>query len=239
MAVSSSCGTTACFDQYQWNIDSIYTPTWSSQRDLIDERLHKRSSRRRLCKRGGQGVTNIPLFLNVNASANMATTHVMDSGEFKRIAVAVVTVVGTGSALFSTLEGWRLVDSFYFITVSLSSIGYGDFTPSSPLSRILLVTFVLTFMGLFSFLVEEFAGLRERWLHNQLHRSKRYRFASRSFRQVVLAGVAFGHAVLIGAAVLSVAEGWSFGQACYFCCITLTTVRRRHATPRCCNVSHR
>ena len=90
------------------------------------------------------------------------------------------------------------------------------------------MTFVLSFMGLFAFFVEQFATLRERWLHKQLHRARAYRHGSDAVRQVLLAAVAFGHAVLIGATVLSLLEPWSFGEAAYFCCITLTTVRAAH-----------
>ena len=32
-------------------------------------------------------------------------------------------------------EPWTLIDALYFCTVSMSTVGYGDFAPSSPASR--------------------------------------------------------------------------------------------------------
>lgn len=44
-----------------------------------------------------------------------------------------------GTVLFHQIEGWSWVNSFYFTGVSLLTIGYGDFTPTHDMSKILVV----------------------------------------------------------------------------------------------------
>ena len=46
-----------------------------------------------------------------------AGLQTMDRGELARLTATVVAGVGSATLAFSWLEGWRLVDSFYFVTV--------------------------------------------------------------------------------------------------------------------------
>ena len=53
------------------------------------------------------------------------------------IYVALILLVG--AALYHWLEGWDWVDSFYFVVVTLTTIGYGDFTPTTPLTKVITI----------------------------------------------------------------------------------------------------
>ena len=75
------------------------------------------------------------------ADVKIATRQVLVSG------VAVGVVVVGGGVLYSVFEGWSLVQGVYFCTVTLSSVGYGDFIPSSELSRVLWLPFVCVGLG--------------------------------------------------------------------------------------------
>lgn len=52
---------------------------------------------------------------------------------------AMALLLAAGTVLFHQIEGWSWVDSFYFTGVSLLTIGYGDFTPTHDMSKILVV----------------------------------------------------------------------------------------------------
>ncbi|XP_022663506.1 potassium channel subfamily K member 4-like [Varroa jacobsoni] len=51
-----------------------------------------------------------------------------------------------GSVVFSIFHDWTWFESFYFIFVSMSTIGFGDYVPEHPLS--MMATFVYLLFGL-------------------------------------------------------------------------------------------
>lgn len=58
----------------------------------------------------------------------------------------VVVVLLLGSIIFHHIEGWSYFDSFYFSVITLTTIGYGDFTPQTTLGKI--ITMIYVFLGL-------------------------------------------------------------------------------------------
>jgi hypothetical protein len=57
---------------------------------------------------------------------------------------SVVFVLLVGTLTYSAIEGWSLVDSFYFSSVALTVVGFGDLTPSSDLSKIFTVFYIFS-----------------------------------------------------------------------------------------------
>lgn len=65
-----------------------------------------------------------------------------------------------GTFVFHWLENWSLVDSFYFSVVSLTTVGYGDFTPTSSLTRIITVFYILNGIGILLAFLDTAAEVR-------------------------------------------------------------------------------
>lgn len=59
---------------------------------------------------------------------------------------AIVLVFGT--VVFHYLEGWRWLDSLYFCVITLTTIGYGDFTPRTDLGKIFNIFYIIIGLGL-------------------------------------------------------------------------------------------
>lgn len=72
------------------------------------------------------------------------------SDEEFRVLVGLLSMLLAGSTFFyKTIEGWSWVDSFYFSVMTVSTIGYGDFTPSTDISKIFTTIFAVFGIGLF------------------------------------------------------------------------------------------
>jgi voltage-gated potassium channel len=52
-------------------------------------------------------------------------------------------IIGLGAALYHWLEGWDWLDSIYFVVITLTTIGYGDFHPTTPATKIITIFYGL------------------------------------------------------------------------------------------------
>ncbi len=59
----------------------------------------------------------------------------------------LIFVIALLGLLTGIREGWNIGDSFYYAFITAFTIGYGDFSPSYPLTKIIAIV-----IGLFGFL---------------------------------------------------------------------------------------
>jgi hypothetical protein len=55
----------------------------------------------------------------------------------------VLIAVGAGATVYHWLEGWGWLDSLYFVAITLATIGYGDFVPTTALGKVLTIFYSL------------------------------------------------------------------------------------------------
>ena len=67
---------------------------------------------------------------------------------FRAIALAALLALLIGTVFYRLVEGWSWVDSFYFCTITLASVGYGDFAPTTEASRAFTVVYVILGLGI-------------------------------------------------------------------------------------------
>lgn len=98
-------------------------------------------------------------------------TKMQMSDEFKakaKILVgALISTIGLGTILFHFLEHWSWVDSFYFICITIATIGYGDFYPTTDLTKILTVIFSFAGIGMLLIFLE---GMSKGYIEKKYHR---------------------------------------------------------------------
>ncbi len=81
--------------------------------------------------------------------------------ETKWIALAATSVIAIGTVAYMLLEHWTVVDSFYFSVVTLATVGYGDLHPTTELSRLFTVGYIVTGLGIVAAFITELAKYRE------------------------------------------------------------------------------
>lgn len=63
-----------------------------------------------------------------------------------------------GTVFFSLVEGWGPLDSLYYAVISLTTVGYGDYTPQTTLGKIGAIIFILTGIGIIAVFVTNVAS---------------------------------------------------------------------------------
>ena len=98
-------------------------------------------------------------------------TGLKDS-EFRAMAITAVIMVVSGMVFYSSVEGWGLIDSLYFCVITLTTIGYGDMHPTSPLSKLFTVFYVLVGIGVLVAFINKLAteAVRRRLRDDQGHK---------------------------------------------------------------------
>ena len=59
-----------------------------------------------------------------------------------------LAIIAGGTWFYSGQEWWSVVDSLYFTVMTLTTVGYGDLAPTTALTKIFTVVFVLIGIGI-------------------------------------------------------------------------------------------
>jgi voltage-gated potassium channel len=62
---------------------------------------------------------------------------------YKLLAASAVLLIATGTVVFSLLEDWSIVDSFYFSVVTATTVGFGDITPDTDEAKLFTVVYII------------------------------------------------------------------------------------------------
>ena len=76
-------------------------------------------------------------------------------------------VAGAGTLGFWLIEGWGVLDAFYFSVVSMATVGYGDLAPRTIPGKLFTVAFLVVGIGIFVLTVSTLAEAVIRALQEQ------------------------------------------------------------------------
>ena len=88
----------------------------------------------------------IPLALAAK-ELGRALAAVWRDPETKALPVVAGALVLTGTLFYWRFEDWTIIESLYFCVVTLTTVGYGDLSPTTDVTRIFTIVYILTGFG--------------------------------------------------------------------------------------------
>ena len=67
--------------------------------------------------------------------------------EYRDLLITTAIILLIGTLAYHYLEGWGYIDSLYFSMVTLTTIGYGDFTPQTDEGKLFTVFYIIVGIG--------------------------------------------------------------------------------------------
>ena len=152
-----------------------------------------------------------------------------------RNAVYIMTFYLVGVLYYSNIEGWDAYTCCYFITVTICSVGYGDYHPTSPRAKVFTIFYLLTGLCfIFNILLTGFSVAYDQIERKMVHfffkkiykvkqDSDQYKVLNRYFSLTISVFSIF-FMVALGALVFGLNEGFTVVDSIYWCVVTTTTV---------------
>ncbi|MFK7810084.1 MAG: potassium channel family protein [Saprospiraceae bacterium] len=68
--------------------------------------------------------------------------------EYRDLLLTTSFIIAIGSVVYHYLEGWEWLDCIYFSVITLTTIGYGDFSPQTDAGKIFTMFYILIGIGI-------------------------------------------------------------------------------------------
>jgi hypothetical protein len=159
----------------------------------------------------------------IQKNVEQNTIRTVSSGYVK---IAVIALFFGLSVLFYNVrEGWSVADSFLFVIITISTVGYGTIHPTSADTRIFTIFLMIfgvvaIFSTLTSFVSKGMKRLKVYFSKSVVSRLKQteWVFQQRLYFSITWIVVC----AFLGAVVLQQLEGWDFISCIYFIVETIT-----------------
>ena len=90
----------------------------------------------------------IELFFTLLRLARSVASVWRRDPEFRSLVFLVVVTLLGGTIFYSTVEGWSIVDAFYFSVTTLTTVGLGDFAPQTTIGKLFTVVYIFAGLSL-------------------------------------------------------------------------------------------
>ena len=68
---------------------------------------------------------------------------------YKTLAASAVGLLVIGTVAYRLLEDWSWVDALYFSTVAITTVGFGDLSPSTDGSKLFTIVYIISGISIF------------------------------------------------------------------------------------------
>lgn len=68
--------------------------------------------------------------------------------DYRDLLLTTSVVIATGTVAYHFIEGWAWIDSVYFSVITLTTIGYGDFSPETDEGKLFTIFYIIIGIGI-------------------------------------------------------------------------------------------
>lgn len=89
---------------------------------------------------------------------------------FYLLLALTVSILLLGTGFYHYVEGFSIIDSFYFSVVTLTTVGYGDLYPTTEIGKLFTAGYVISGIGILiafaDVFVKQVMRQRQRFIHH-------------------------------------------------------------------------
>ena len=101
----------------------------------------------------------ISFFISLFRLFKFVLKGILNDSEFRYILFFVILLLTASTIFYSQYENWSIIDSLYFSVMTMSTIGYGDFVPTTTISKVFTIIYTFLSIGSFVMLTAKIVGI--------------------------------------------------------------------------------
>lgn len=67
--------------------------------------------------------------------------------EYRNLLSITVVIISIGTVFYHYIEEWSWIDAAYFSVITLTTIGFGDYSPATDLGKLFTIGYVISGVG--------------------------------------------------------------------------------------------
>lgn len=91
----------------------------------------------------------ISFFISFYRLAKVMIHGIKNDPEFRFLLIFILLLLTSSTVFYTSTENWSIIDALYFSVMTMATIGYGDFVPTTDLSKLFTILFTFLSIGAF------------------------------------------------------------------------------------------
>ncbi len=82
--------------------------------------------------------------------------HFLKDKAYRSLSLSTLFILINGTVFYHFIEHLKWIDALYFSVITLTTVGYGDFSPQTDLGKIFTIFYILTGLGIIFGFIDAF-----------------------------------------------------------------------------------
>ncbi len=91
----------------------------------------------------------VSFFISFYRLLKIIITGIIRDSDFRFLFFFIIILLISSTLFYTNMEHWSIIDALYFSVMTMSTVGYGDLTPSTDISKIFTVIYACLSIGTF------------------------------------------------------------------------------------------